>query len=160
MAHAHGIALPPAHRVPRPKKGPRLSQAGGRERVDLFADPVTAAFQAGDGIAKPVASRLFESIAAVVPRAPGKLRAELIPDSSWKRAPKILGPQASQTTARLGYVLGFAERVWGNHADAVEWLLGPHPELKSASPYSMLKTEAGGRAVESLLAALEYGFPV
>ena len=138
----------------------RPQQAGGRERVDLFADPVTAAFQAGDGIAKPVASRLFESIAAVVPRAPGKLRAELIPDSSWKRAPKILGPQASQTTARLGYVLGFAERVWGNHADAVEWLLGPHPELKSASPYSMLKTEAGGRAVESLLAALEYGFPV
>jgi uncharacterized protein (DUF2384 family) len=33
-------------------------------------------------------------------------------------------------------------------------------ELGQASPYALLNTESGGRRVENLLAALEYGFPV
>jgi putative toxin-antitoxin system antitoxin component (TIGR02293 family) len=103
---------------------------------------------------------LFESAAGNSAVPLGKLRAELIPDSSWKRAGKTLGPQASQTAARLGYILSFAERVWGNQPDAAEWLNRPHAELRGATPYSMLKTEAGGRAVEALLGALESGFPV
>jgi putative toxin-antitoxin system antitoxin component (TIGR02293 family) len=90
----------------------------------------------------------------------GKLRAELIPDSSWKRAGKTLGPQASQTVARLERILLIAERVWGNEKDAIEWLTSPHMELRGATPFSTLRTEAGGRAVEWILAALEYGFPV
>ncbi len=53
-----------------------------------------------------------------------------------------------------------AESIWGNEADAAEWLNNPHPELRGATPYSLLKTEAGGRVVEALLGALEYGFPV
>jgi putative toxin-antitoxin system antitoxin component (TIGR02293 family) len=121
---------------------------------------VAAAFEAERGVAKSEALRLFERIAGASPEPLGKLRAELIPDSSWKRAGKTLGPQASQTAARLGFVLAFADRVWGNRSDAAQWLLGPHAELSGASPYSMLKTEAGGRAVEALLAALEFGFPV
>jgi putative toxin-antitoxin system antitoxin component (TIGR02293 family) len=89
----------------------------------------------------------------------GKLRAELIPDSSWKRAGKTLGPQASQTTARLSHILSIAERIWGTEKDATEWLNGSHPELQGATPISLLRTEAGGRAVEALLGALEFGFP-
>jgi putative toxin-antitoxin system antitoxin component (TIGR02293 family) len=121
---------------------------------------VGVALGAQRGVAKADASKLFQQIAASSGVPPGRVRAELIPDSSWKRAGKTLGPQASQTAARLGYILSFAGRVWGNEADAAGWLNRPHPELKGASPFSMLKTEAGGRAVESLLAALEFGFPV
>jgi uncharacterized protein (DUF2384 family) len=33
-------------------------------------------------------------------------------------------------------------------------------ELNRATPYSSIRTEAGGRLVEALLAAIEYGFPV
>jgi uncharacterized protein (DUF2384 family) len=33
-------------------------------------------------------------------------------------------------------------------------------ELGGATPYSMLRTEAGGHAVMNVLVALEYGFPV
>jgi len=40
------------------------------------------------------------------------------------------------------------------------WLNSPHNELHSATPLSLLKTESGGRAVEALLSALEFGFPV
>ena len=66
----------------------------------------------------------------------GKVRAELIPDSSWKRAGKILGPHASQTAARLSRVFAFAEKVWGNEKDAAEWMNRPHMELGGATPYS------------------------
>jgi putative toxin-antitoxin system antitoxin component (TIGR02293 family) len=118
------------------------------------------AFKAHRGISKAEASQLFRRVAATSTLPGGKVRAELIPDSSWKRAGKTLGPQASQTAARLIHILSVAERVWGNETDATEWLNGPHPELRGASPLSLLKTEAGGRAVEALLGALEFGFPV
>ena len=121
---------------------------------------VQAAMEAGRGISKAHASRLFQRVAAQSAQPLGKVRAELIPDSSWKRARKTLGPQASQTTARLDHILRLAERTWGNESDAAEWLNSPHPELSGATPFSLLKTEAGGRAVEALLAALEFGFPV
>ena len=119
-----------------------------------------AALEANRGVSKALASRLFQRVAAQSAQPLGKVRAELIPDSSWKRARKTLGPQASQTTARLDHILRLAERTWGNESDAAEWLNSPHPELEGATPFSLLKTEAGGRAVEALLAALEFGFPV
>lgn len=121
---------------------------------------IVAAVAADEGFAKEEASRLFERVAATSALPTGKLRAGLIPDSSWKRARKTLGPQASQTAARLSHILAIAARVWGNENDATEWLNSPHPELDGATPISLLRTEAGGRAVEALLAALEFGFPV
>lgn len=124
------------------------------------ANAVGLAFEAGEGFSKEGASRLFQRVAATAAWPAGRVRAELIPDSSWKRAGKTLGPQASQTAARLSHILSMAERVWGNEADATEWLNSPHAELQGSTPLSLLKTEAGGRAIEALLAALEYGFPV
>jgi len=121
---------------------------------------VSLAFAAEKGVPKARAARLFNLVASTSPLPPGKLRAELIPDSSWKRAGKTLGPQASQTVVRVGHVLSLAEHVWGNETDATEWLTRPHMELRGATPFSMLKTESGGRVVEAILAALEYGFPV
>jgi putative toxin-antitoxin system antitoxin component (TIGR02293 family) len=121
---------------------------------------VRAAAQADHGILKTQASRLFERVASGSSLPVGRLRAEIIPDSSWKRSGKTLRPSASQTTARLAHILAVAESIWGNQADAAEWLNNPHPELRGATPYSLLKTEAGGRTVEALLGALEYGFPV
>lgn len=148
--------LEPALSV-RPESKRHLSY--GRRGME-WSNSVTLAFDAQQGLAKSDASQLFRRIAATSTLPPGKLRAELIPDSSWKRAGQRLGPQASQTAARLMHVLSVAERVWGNETDATEWLNSPHPELRGASPLSLLKTEAGGRAVEALLGALEFGFPV
>src|SRR5271166_4954583 len=154
----------------RPAENP-LDTGGGRARrrsAEPSSSPrprgsaprlVKAAFEADRGISKAHAMRLIHRLAAASPLPAGKVRAELIPDSSWKRAGKTLGPQASQTTARLDHVLTLAGRVWGNEKDATEWLNGPHPELRGATPLSLLRTEAGGRAVEALLAALQFGFP-
>jgi putative toxin-antitoxin system antitoxin component (TIGR02293 family) len=73
---------------------------------------------------------------------------------------KAAKPIAGDAGERLGRVRVHAERIWGNENDAAEWLNSPHSELRGATPLSLLKTEAGGRAVEALLGALEFGFPV
>lgn len=147
------------------------SETGGTNRSTSARSPSAAssrsihhllrsAAQADQGISKRHASRLFERVASGSSLPVGRLRAEIIPDSSWKRSGKTLRPSASQTTARLAHILALAESIWGNEADATEWLNNPHPELQGVTPYSLLKTEAGGRTVEALLASLEYGFPV
>jgi putative toxin-antitoxin system antitoxin component (TIGR02293 family) len=148
-----------AHAAIMQQESPRW-KAKIRSRSGSAGNLVALAFEADQGISKNKVSQLFRRIAATSQIAPGKLRAELIPDSSWKRAGQRLGPQASQTAARVMHVLSVAERVWGNESDASEWLNGPHAELGGATPFSLLKTEAGGRAVEALLGALEFGFPV
>jgi putative toxin-antitoxin system antitoxin component (TIGR02293 family) len=156
MAHAHAIRVRPQNAV----HGTRGTKRLNNPRRGPVKNLVTMAAAAENGISKERADRLFRRIAATSPLPMGKLRAQLIPDSTWKRAGKTLGPQASQTVARLERALSFAENVWGNEVDAMEWLTNPHMELRGATPYSKLRTEAGGRAVEWILAALEYGFPV
>lgn len=115
---------------------------------------------AAEGVAKAAAMQLFRRLASEAGSAAGRLRAQLIPESTWKRAGERLGPSASQTVSRLANALFLAERIWRNEAEAIRFLLRPHVELGQVSPYSLLSTESGGRRVESLLAALEYGFPV
>lgn len=164
MVQVQSSPIPPDAGAPaKPHRKTRSSNSAGAKgsgRSGSARRLIGMAFEAGQGLSKASASRLFERVAATSPLPTGKLRAELIPDSSWKRAGKTLGPQASQTTARLSHILALAERTWGNESNATEWLNSPHPELQGAAPLSLLKTEAGGRAVEALLAALEFGFPV
>jgi putative toxin-antitoxin system antitoxin component (TIGR02293 family) len=135
---------------------PSVFPAGQRRKSSILQ----LALEANRGFSKSAASRLIKRVAATSALPMSQVRAELIPDSSWKRAGKVLGPQASQTVARLSHILSVAERIWGSEKDAAEWLNIPHPELQGATPLSLVRTEAGGRAVEALLGALEFGFPV
>jgi len=57
-------------------------------------------------------------------------------------------------------LLAFAERVWQDKTDALNWLGNPHAELDGAIPAAILDGEGGKGRVENVLAALEYGFPV
>ena len=109
-------------------------------------------------VRKSTATQMFRQVAAGSAVPAGKLRALVIPDSTWKRSKDKLSPSASQAAARVAHILSVAESVWGNHNDAVEWLNSPHAELANATPYSLLRTESGGRTVESLLVALDSGF--
>jgi putative toxin-antitoxin system antitoxin component (TIGR02293 family) len=159
MAHLqHGLSTPETRGTRAEERAARTRRRG--KNGGSANDAVTLSFAAQKGIPKERADRLFRRIAAASPLPMGKLRAELIPDSTWKRADKTLGPQASQTVARLEHVLSFATNIWEDEAAAARWLNRPHLELRGATPISLLKTEAGGRAVEAVLAALEYGFPV
>jgi hypothetical protein len=109
---------------------------------------------------KPEALKLLRKFSDRSPLPLGTLRAQLIPDSSWKRSETSLGPTAVQTVERLRRALAFATRTWKSEADAIDWLLGTHSELGGATPFSLLRTESGGRSVDYLMAALEFGFPV
>jgi putative toxin-antitoxin system antitoxin component (TIGR02293 family) len=154
---AHVTATSPSpewvgHRAPRSKSAP--------QKTSSAQNLVSLTRRLSHGLARSEAARLIGKIAGVTSMPLGRLRAQLIPDSTWKRAGKTLGPQASQTIARLKHVFEFAQRIWGNERDAAEWLAAPHMELDGATPYSLLRTEAGGRVVEALLGAIEYGFPV
>jgi len=162
MAQAHSaVTQIESEAFAQSKRNRRIhSGAANVGRSGTVRNLVGLSLKAHRGIPKAEASQLFRRIAATSSLPLGTLRAELISDSSWKRAGQRLGPQASQTAARLMHILSLAERVWGNKTDATEWLNGPHPELRGATPLSLLKTEAGGRAVEALLGALEFGFPV
>jgi putative toxin-antitoxin system antitoxin component (TIGR02293 family) len=94
------------------------------------------------GIPKAEAARLFAKIAAVAERPAGRLRAELIPDSSWKRSGERLGPTASNRVARLKRVLAIGSDIWQNENHAIQWILGRHRLLDWATPFSLLRTEA------------------
>lgn len=166
MAHAAtALSGPMAVAVPSGRKsrgaGPQPSKLGSLlPKRGEAAHLIELAHKADKGFSKMEVAKLVGAIAAVSSIPPGKLRAQIIADSTWKRAGKRLGPQASQTAARLQHVFGFAEHIWNNERDAATWLTTPHMELGWKTPFSLLRTEAGGRAVQGILAALEYGFPV
>jgi putative toxin-antitoxin system antitoxin component (TIGR02293 family) len=148
--HSAQIPVRPVGRYRNAKRG------ADRSLDALVHTPNVAA----SGVRKTVAEKLFRKLASESGFAVGKIRLQLIPDSTWKRAGDVLGPSASQTVSRLANALFVAERIWQNEADAIRFLLRPHVELGQVSPYSLLNTESGGRTVENLLAALEHGFPV
>jgi putative toxin-antitoxin system antitoxin component (TIGR02293 family) len=70
------------------------------------------------------------------------------------------GSKVIPLSLRVSRIRTEAKRVWGNAADAAEWLNHPHCELGGATPISLVRTETGVRTVEALLAALGSGFPV
>jgi putative toxin-antitoxin system antitoxin component (TIGR02293 family) len=139
----------------------RAVKRGDKVRVSESLQAIAhGASEGSHGVPKAWAEQLFRRLSNVGGEVVGKLRMQLIPDSTWKRAGEVLGPSASETVFRLANALTVAERIWRSEAEAIRFLLRPHVELGQAAPYALLNTESGGRRVENLLAALEYGFPV
>ena len=151
------MGVHPAGAAARPVGRHRGVKRGAERALEALVHAPNAA---ASGVRKAVAEKLFRKLASESESAVGKIRMQLIPDSTWKRAGDVLGPSASQTVSRLANALFVAERIWQSEADAIRFLLRPHVELGGVSPYSLLNTESGGRTVENLLAALEFGFPV
>ncbi len=73
---------------------------------------------------------------------------------------RIESVSAESNALQAQRVSEFALRVWGNAEDARRWLNRPHMELGGKTPNSLLNSNEGIEAVEALLAALEFGFPV
>ena len=58
---------------------------------------------------------------------------------------------------RVASVVEQAEQVFGSAEKAMRWLRGKDDRLGDRTPLSLLGTEAGGRLVQGLLAALDEG---
>jgi putative toxin-antitoxin system antitoxin component (TIGR02293 family) len=89
-----------------------------------------------------------------------QLRQSVIPESTWKKTHARLSPELSEKVARISRLMAMAIEALGDEASALEWMLRPHSELDYNVPATLLKTEAGARAVEGILAKLLYGLPV
>lgn len=129
------------------ESGKPVRSVKGRQRASSLNGQTSlrAVREVEKGVPKAEAARLFAEIASIAERTAGKVRAELIPDSSWKRAGVRLGPTASQTVVRLQRVFHIAGRLFADEREAVLWLTGEHLMLDGATPYSLLRTEAGAR---------------
>jgi putative toxin-antitoxin system antitoxin component (TIGR02293 family) len=73
-----------------------------------------------------------------------------------------LSTEESERLLRVVRILAFADRVFGDHEKALGWLRIPDPRLPGSetedrSCLSLLRTEAGGKAVESKLWAIAEG---
>ena len=68
-----------------------------------------------------------------------------------------LSDEETDRLVRVARVLALADEIFGNHEKALLWLRTPDDRLRGRSPFSMLKTEAGGRLTESMLWQIDEG---
>lgn len=69
-----------------------------------------------------------------------------------------LSTSASDRLYRMARLVALAERVLEDRDAAMEWLHSPQHGLSGRVPFELLSSEAGARAVESLLERIEHGF--
>jgi putative toxin-antitoxin system antitoxin component (TIGR02293 family) len=85
----------------------------------------------------------------------------IVPEGSYKRRTKTgqLTPAESERTARIAYVVAFAEYVWDDPEAARQFLTTPHPELGDRLPIEVAVDDFGARHVEEILHGIVHGLP-
>jgi putative toxin-antitoxin system antitoxin component (TIGR02293 family) len=68
-----------------------------------------------------------------------------------------LSPDESDHVVRLATLLARATQVFGEEADATDWLRSPNLALDGVAPLAFADTEPGAREVDDLLGRLEHG---
>ncbi len=68
-----------------------------------------------------------------------------------------LSSEETDRAVRVASNLALADQVFGDPSKALLWRRSAHDRLGDRTPLSMLRTEAGGRLVESLLWSIDEG---
>ena len=132
--------------------GPRIL---GRT-VESIGD-MRAAVEAG--LPKTALKRVVQSLISDS-RGQRALMHRLVPEPTLRRSGKRLNLAGSERTERLARITALAQFVWGDDADAREFMTTPHAMLDGNTPAEMALTDLGGRQVEGILASLTFGLPV
>jgi putative toxin-antitoxin system antitoxin component (TIGR02293 family) len=90
----------------------------------------------------------FTEMAAIVPPRTLKHR---------KARGQNLTPEETEKVVRVASTIAHAVRVFGNPEKAMRWLRGKDDRLGDRTPLSMLKTEAGGKLIVSMLWQISEG---
>ena len=69
----------------------------------------------------------------------------------------VKGMSKSDRLYRFANIFPFAVEILGSEYNACKWLLAPHFSFKGKTPMEKLKTDAGAKEVEVILAAIRYG---
>jgi putative toxin-antitoxin system antitoxin component (TIGR02293 family) len=91
----------------------------------------------------------FTEMATVIPHRTLKHR---------KARGENLTPEETERAVRIASTIAFAEKIFGNPEKAMRWLRGKDDRLGDRTPLSMLKTEAGGKLIVSMLVGIDEGF--
>ena len=68
-----------------------------------------------------------------------------------------LSPEETDRVVRLRKITSLADRVFGNHDKALDWMRRTNPRLKGRAPLDMLRTEVGGNFIEEMLYQIDEG---
>ncbi len=68
-----------------------------------------------------------------------------------------LSTDESERVLRISRTLKLADQVFGNRDKTLKWLRIPDPRQNDRTPLSLLRTEAGGKAVENALWQIDDG---
>jgi len=68
-----------------------------------------------------------------------------------------LSHEETDRMVRVARIVSQAEGVFGDHAKGLLWLRTPDSRIGNRTPLSMLRSEAGGRLIESMLWQIDEG---
>ena len=88
------------------------------------------------------------------------LKALLLPPRTigrYQQTHQALPVEASERIIRLARVTAYAEEIFADKDDALEWLNSPNPALGDEVPLDLLGTETGGQRVVDVLTRLAHG---
>ncbi|HTT36872.1 MAG TPA: antitoxin Xre/MbcA/ParS toxin-binding domain-containing protein [Burkholderiales bacterium] len=74
-----------------------------------------------------------------------------------RREQGYLKPDEADRLLRVARVVAEATRVFGSEDKAARWLKTAHPVLDEATPFSLLDSDAGVKAVTDELTRIDYG---
>jgi putative toxin-antitoxin system antitoxin component (TIGR02293 family) len=137
--------------------GPR----GLAEAQAMFSPPsasLEVAIRAG--LPREALRRVAERLGGDAERA-SAIEHAIVPKTTLaRRGAGRLTREESERTERLARLFVHAVAALGSEEDARLFMRRGHPELEGRSPLEAAITELGGRRVEDILHALEYGLPV
>lgn len=68
-----------------------------------------------------------------------------------------LSPEETERLLRVGRVLSFAEKTFGDRSKSLHWLRRQDDRLDDRTRLSLMATEAGGRLIEGMLWQIDEG---
>jgi len=111
------------------------------------------------GLPKAALTQVVKSVVSE-PKAQRALMHKLVPEPTLRRLRTRLNLAGSERTERLARITALAQEVWGDEADARDFMTTPHPMLEGKTPAEMTLTDLGAREVEHILRAIAFGLPV
>jgi putative toxin-antitoxin system antitoxin component (TIGR02293 family) len=112
------------------------------------------------GLPRVALRRLVELLGGNDKSKISALEWDVVPRTTLERRKSKLSPEESERTERIARLFVRSRGALGTEAEAREFMTSPHPELDGKTPFEAARTDLGGRRVETILNALQYGLAV
>lgn len=102
----------------------------------------------------------LDRVAAIVAPGDTQFKYRLVPRATYERrkTKKVLSAEEGTRLTRLARVWGAALDVWGDEAEARDFLFRPHAMIEDKRPIDVvIQSEFGAEMVTDILGSLKYG---